>query len=67
MLLCCAGASTPTRAHFGQGTGRIWLDNVDCLGTELQLVDCRHPPFGTHNCDHNEDVGTRCIPDFCEF
>ena len=62
-----AGASTPTQAHFGPGTGPIWLDDLNCRGTETRLVDCGHRPFGSHNCNHNEDVGTRCIPDFCKF
>ena len=61
------GASTPTRAHFGQGTGPIWLDNAACTGTEATLFDCPANPIGTHNCDHSEDVGTRCIPVFSKF
>ena len=61
------GASTPTRAHFGQGTGPIWLDDVACTGTEARLIDCSSRPIGTHNCGHNEDVGTRCIPIFSKF
>ena len=66
-IICpSAGASTPTSAHFGQGTGQIWLDDLICTGTEARLVDCGHRPFGVHNCGHNEDVGTRCIPYFCK-
>ena len=61
------GASTPTRAHFGEGTGPIWLDNAACTGTEATLFDCPANPLGTHNCDHSEDVGTRCIPVFSKF
>ena len=66
-LILFIGASTPTRAHFGQGTGQIWLDNVACTGTEARLIDCAANPLGSHNCDHSEDVGTRCIPVFSEF
>ena len=61
------GASTPTQAHFGEGTGPIWVDNAACTGTEARLVDCPANPLGSHNCDHNEDVGTRCIPVFSEY
>ena len=60
------GASTPTQAHFGEGTGPIWVDNTQCTGTEARLVDCPANPLGSHNCDHSEDVGTRCIPVFSE-
>lgn len=58
------GASTPNQAHFGQGTGQILLDNVACTGTEARLLDCPAQPIGVHNCNHNEDAGTRCIPVF---
>ena len=26
----------------GQGTGRIWLSMVRCLGSEAQISDCSH-------------------------
>ena len=61
------GASTPNQAHFGQGTGPIWLDDVACTGTEARLIECGARPIGVHNCNHNEDAGTRCIPVFSEF
>ena len=60
-----AGASTPTQAHFGDGSGKpVWLDNVACLGTENNLIDCRANPLGSGNCGHDKDVGTRCLPIF---
>ncbi|XP_025112202.1 deleted in malignant brain tumors 1 protein-like isoform X2 [Pomacea canaliculata] len=49
-------------ASFGQGTGRIWLDDVLCSGTESSLVSCRHSSFGTNDCRHSEDVGVLCPP-----
>ena len=42
------------------GTGRTWLDNVQCTGTEANLEACRHNPIGTENCSHGEDVQVRC-------
>ena len=43
------------------GTGQIWLDNVNCLGTETGLLTCpRSNALGTHNCNHLEDAGVTC-------
>ena len=47
------------RAQFGEGRDRIWLDNVNCDGSETNLLDCTYS-LGTHDCVHNEDVGVRC-------
>ncbi|XP_051504864.1 neurotrypsin-like isoform X2 [Myxocyprinus asiaticus] len=51
-----------TWAHFGQGTGPIFLDGVHCTGNELSLEECTHAPWGRHNCDHMEDAGVSCNP-----
>ena len=47
-----------THAYYGQGTGPIQLDNVQCSGNEETLLQCSHRTF--HNCGHNADAGVRC-------
>ena len=38
----------------------IFLDSVQCVGTEATLASCPHQPIGVHDCSHVEDVGVRC-------
>ncbi len=61
-LTAIIGSTATIRASFGQGTGNIWLDNVNCAGTEARLGDCPANPVGSHNCNHFEDAGARCLP-----
>ena len=58
-----SGAVAYSRAHFGQGTGPIVLDDVQCNSTiHRGLLDCPHDGLHIHNCAHSEDAGISCTP-----
>ncbi|XP_062491998.1 scavenger receptor cysteine-rich domain-containing group B protein-like [Pezoporus occidentalis] len=59
-LGCGEALAAPGSAPFGRGEGPIWLDDVECNGTEGELAACRTRPWGEHNCDHGEDAGVVC-------
>ncbi|XP_033101733.1 coagulation factor V-like [Anneissia japonica] len=45
---------------FGPGSGNIFIDDLECLGHEDSLEQCRHSGWGEHNCNHQDDVGIIC-------
>ncbi|XP_077965593.1 scavenger receptor cysteine-rich domain-containing protein DMBT1-like [Styela clava] len=49
------------RAKYGQGTGSIFMDNVNCIGTEDNIWSCPHIDERKENCDHSEDAGVACV------
>ena len=45
---------------FGEGSGKIWMDNVACDGDENLLSGCSFDGWGTHNCSHSADASVTC-------
>jgi hypothetical protein len=57
------GFSNATNAYHDfspSGTGHIWLDNVNCTGSESRLQDCPSKPFGDHDCREFNHAGVTC-------
>nr|XP_038027594.1 scavenger receptor cysteine-rich type 1 protein M130-like isoform X2 [Anas platyrhynchos] len=59
--LGCGGAlEAAGSARFGEGSGQIWLDGINCSGAEAALWDCPAEAWGQHDCRHKEDAGVIC-------
>ncbi|KAB0348841.1 hypothetical protein FD754_013698, partial [Muntiacus muntjak] len=66
-LGCGWAVEAPGEAHFGEGSGKILLDNVQCKGQEEHLDACAHAGWFAHNCGHGEDAGVVCSGDWPEL
>ena len=60
--VCRSAARAYRNARYGAGPPRspLWLDDVQCRGSETRLLDCPARPLGTHNCVHGEDAAVSC-------
>ncbi|XP_031574144.1 deleted in malignant brain tumors 1 protein-like [Actinia tenebrosa] len=52
---------TVGHSYWGRGTGKIWLDEMRCTGSESSLGSCNHNGWGnvdpTHCNGHTRDAG----------
>ena len=55
-----SAVTAPHSAFYGQGSGQIWLDDVNCVGTEWSIGNCSHRGWGSNYCGHYEDASVRC-------
>ena len=54
------GGRAYSNAHFGAGSGLIFLDYVQCTSSSSQLLECPSRPILLHNCLHSADAGVGC-------
>jgi len=49
-------------SFYGDGEGKVLMDDVVCYGEEGQLGSCAFSGWGVTDCSHHEDVGVQCSP-----
>ena len=54
-----AGVVAYSNAHFGEGTGPIFMNGVSCSGLEPTLLNCSYDSM-TDDDYHAEDAGVQC-------
>ncbi|XP_049329321.1 deleted in malignant brain tumors 1 protein-like isoform X4 [Astyanax mexicanus] len=59
-LGCGEAVNALGKSHFGSGSGPIWMDDVDCSGSESRLKNCRSPVWGKHDCNETHNSGVIC-------
>lgn len=57
-LVCFRRVNKET--DHGPSTGLITVDDLECLGTEDDISECKASEWGTHNCGHDEDIAVTC-------
>ena len=60
VVLYTSGGTAYRNAHFGAGSGPIFLDDVQCTSSSNQLLECFSRPILSHNCSHSADAGVDC-------
>lgn len=59
-LQCGHAVAAPVGAHFRAGSGKVLLDDMECVGNESHLGQCTHGDRARHNCGHLEDASVIC-------
>uniref|UniRef100_A0A8C1PUX8 SRCR domain-containing protein n=1 Tax=Cyprinus carpio TaxID=7962 RepID=A0A8C1PUX8_CYPCA len=59
-LDCGEPVDALSNAHFGQGSGQIWMGSVKCVGSESTLKDCGSSGWDRSVCNHAKDAGVIC-------
>ena len=54
------GAIALSSAAYGEGYGHVYLDELQCTGSEPNITKCTHQGIGNTNCGHSEDAAVIC-------
>ena len=57
----CSDVTVFPGAVYGQGTGSVGIDRLQCTGKEADIAECKSSPWMLNtSCTHAHDVGVRC-------
>ncbi|XP_051874630.1 deleted in malignant brain tumors 1 protein-like [Pristis pectinata] len=59
-LNCGYAVDAMVSSWFGEGSGPIWMDNVNCSAHNSALWQCLARPWGQNDCIHKEVAGVIC-------
>lgn len=48
-------------SYYGVGLGQIWVDDINCVGNEINFGLCVYKLWGVNDCDYIEDVFVMCL------
>jgi len=48
----------------GPAGGVIWLENVQCSGNEVSILECSYDGWGNTSCSHDDDTFITCLGKF---
>ncbi|XP_078311360.1 scavenger receptor cysteine-rich type 1 protein M130-like isoform X4 [Crassostrea virginica] len=55
-----SGAWFGASSVYREASGKIWLDDLVCTGSETSITQCQFNGWGVHDCGHSEDVAINC-------
>ena len=68
------GGTAVRGSRYGESSGPIWLNAVDCIGNEARLDQCPLPlgwslggSSGNEACSHSEEAGVVCYTGKTQF
>uniref|UniRef100_A0A4W3GCS2 SRCR domain-containing protein n=1 Tax=Callorhinchus milii TaxID=7868 RepID=A0A4W3GCS2_CALMI len=64
-LNCGSAISVYNSSQYGEGTGPVWINNVQCAGTETHIWNCPHSTVASSS-GTSRDVGVLCSGE-CHF
>ena len=55
------GAKPRFSAFYGQGSGPVFLSELNCTGTEHTILECHNDYYAAQTCGHYKDAGVQCL------